>query len=314
MTAPSETRAAQRRDPGWWSPHRLPVALRAYEDAAGGERGSVGLLDMEFAVVAGVTRAVRQFHRTPLYVLQPIHLDEHRPGMAFIYLQHQGDGLLQGDRYRLDLEVAQGAEVHVTTQAATKIYRMDAGFAAQQVHLTAAAGSFLEYLPEPVMPYAGSRYLGETTVTVHPEATVLYAETLLPGRLARGEWHAYDVFDARTRVRRPEGEQLALDALSFAGPNRRPGTPARLGGYGVIATFFALAPAGRADGLQAALLPLLQEAGDVVAGVSILPFGAGVVARVLGPSSIPVRRVIHRAWDAARRHLVGSPAPDLRRD
>jgi urease accessory protein len=51
----------------------------------------------------------------------------------------------------------------------------------------------------------------------------------------------------------------------------------------------------------------------VLAWVSRLPFEAGLLVRVLGPSSIPVWLAMDAVWDAARRHLAGAPAPDLRK-
>lgn len=327
----TSSRAAQRRDPRWWALPHAPSVLRRLDDdgagrgsaegGAGGSvgrgslgRGGVGLLDMEFAVVAGATRAVRHFHRTPIYVLQPIHLDPARPDMAFVYLQQQGDGFVQGDRHRLDLEVGERAALHLTTQAATKVYGMDHGYATQVVNLNAGAGSLLEYLPDPVIPFRGSRFVGATTVTADPDATVMFAETLLPGRVARGEWHDYDLFHTTTRVRRPDGRQVAVDTLSFEGAGRRADSPAGLGRHGVHATFFVLAPAGRLEGLQPALLARLELCTDVLTGVTLLPFEAGLLVRVLGASSIPVRAATHAAWDVARRHVVGAPAPDLRKD
>jgi urease accessory protein len=308
----TSTRAAQRHDADGWTPQPSDALMRQLE-AADGPPGTVGLLDLRFAPISGATRVTRQFQRTPLYIFHPIYLDPGRPGMAFVYLQHQGDGMLQGDRYRMDFEVGEGADVHLTTQAATKIYRMESGYAAQLVNLTAGAGSLVEYLPDPVIPYRHSRFVGQLNITAHPQATVLLAETLLPGRVARGEWHAYDLYCATTRIRRPDGRQVAADTLSFGGVYDRADTPARLGEHGVHAAFFALAPPERTPGLHAALQACLDESADIVAGVSALPFGAGLVARVLGPSSIPVRRALHTAWDTARRHLTGSPAPDLRK-
>lgn len=264
--------------------------------------------------MAGATRPVRHFHRTPLYILRPIYLDEARPGMAFVYLQQQGDGLLQGDRYRVDVAASEDADVHVTTQGATKIYGMDGGYATQLVNLTAAPGALLEYLPEPVIPFRRSRFCGQTTVTADPRATVLFAETLLPGRVARGEWHDYDFYSSTTRIRRPDGQQVALDALTFGGAAGRASTPARMGEHGVHAAFFALATKERTAGLSAQLLGRLGEHPDVLAGVSTLPFDAGLVVRILGSSSIPVKLAVHAVWDTARRHLTGAPAPDLRKD
>ncbi|MFP5346133.1 MAG: urease accessory protein UreD [Actinomycetes bacterium] len=275
----------------------------------------MGLLDLGLAPVAGATRVVRQFHRTPLYVLRPIYLDRALPGMAFVYLQQQGGGMVQGDRYRVDVEVAAGGQAHLTTQSATKVFGMPSGYATQLVNVSAGPGALLEYLPEPVIPFRASRFFTETTVTVDPQATVLVAETTLPGRVARGEWHDYDVYCSWTRFLRPDGAQVAVDALQFGDTWGRADSPARLGRYGVSAALFALAPPLQLDGLQPALVTALdRQCPDVLAGVTALPFDAGVVVRILGTSSIPVRKALLVAWDTARRHVVGAPAPDRRRD
>lgn len=52
------------------------------------------------------TRIVRQSLHRPLYILQLrlIDTDPRRPAMAFIYALQMGDGLVQGDRYRIDLD------------------------------------------------------------------------------------------------------------------------------------------------------------------------------------------------------------------
>jgi urease accessory protein len=142
---------------------------------------------------------------------------------------------------------------------------------------------------------------------------VMLAETLLPGRLASGECHAYDLYLATTRIRRPAGELVALDVLDFGASYGRADTPARLGPYPVHAAFFVLAPAERLAGLADLLVQTLSDRTEVLVGVTGLPYDAGLIARVLGPSSIPVRDVLRSAWDTARRYLTGAPAPDLRK-
>lgn len=310
------TRAAQRRERTWWTPPWLPPPLRELDGAGPSPpavRETVGLLDLDLALLGGATRVVRQFHRTPLYVLRPIYLDASRGGMAFLYLQQHGDGLVQGDRYRIDLCAAPGAEVHLTTQAATKIYGMPDGYATQQVNIDASAGSVVEYLPDPVIPFRGARFFGATTVTAHPESTVLLTEILLPGRVARGERHEYDLCWTTTRARRPDGTPLLSDTLAFGRLLGRADSPARLGPYAVQAVLFALTQASRARPLCDRLRAALAAEGEVLAGVSLLPSDCGVGVRILGPTSATVQAAVRVAWDAARRELLGAPAPDLRK-
>jgi urease accessory protein len=142
VSASEEVRGAGGRynDPRWYTPPNLPPAVQAFDTPVAhlgvGGAGKVGLLDLALAPVAGATRIVRQFQQMPLYLFHPIYTDRGRPDMAFLYLLQGGDGLLQGDRYRLDLACAPGAAVHVTTQAATKIYRMEDNFASQIINLS----------------------------------------------------------------------------------------------------------------------------------------------------------------------------------
>jgi urease accessory protein len=295
----------------------VPSAVRDFDQAAPSEPahrlGTVGLLDLTLARLAGATRVTSQFHRTPLYIFRPIYLDEQQPDMAFIFLQQSGDGLVQGDRCRIDVAAEEKARVHLTTQGASKVYGMQSGFASQIVNISAAHGSVLEYLPEPVIPFRHSRFYGETTLTVDPDATVLFAETLLPGRVAAGECHDYDIYWANTRIRRPQGELLVSDTLAFGHSAGRADTPGRLGPNPVHATFFALAGAAAVPRLYEVITQTLTDCVDVVAGATVLPQECGVAARILGPTSTTVRTAIHTTWQATRMHLLGAPAPDLRK-
>ncbi len=302
------TRAERRRNAEWWTPPRVPAAFARYP--ADGT-GAVGLLDIDAAVVAGATRIVRQFHRTPLYLLRPLYLDPQQPGMAFAYLQQHGDGIVQGDRLRVDIDVAPGAQLHVTTQAATKIYGMTAGYATQQVNLCAGAGSVVEYLPDPVIPFKGSRYYGCTTLTVDPSAIVFFAETLMPGRT--GEYHDYDLYWTTTVLQRPGGEPLMSDTLCFGASVGRADTPARLADFAVHAMLYLIAPSDRLSELTDVLVDALGSCQEVLAGVSTLPSDCGVGLRILGHSTRAVGAALHVGWQSARVALLGAQPPDLRK-
>jgi urease accessory protein len=278
-----------------------------------GAPGKVGVLELTLARRNGTTRVEHQFQRAPLHVYRPIHLDANLPEMAFVFVQQFGDGFVDGDRCRIAIECGPDAAVHVTTQAATNLYRAERNFATQLVDLHASRGAILEYLPDPVVPFRGSRFFQRTRVTADPDSTVILAELLLPGRVARGEIHAYDLYWAETEARRPDGTLLFADVLRL-----RPteggglGSLGLLGGSDVVATLYVVTQRASA----AELVELIRQAlagDDVLAGVSKLPNGCGASARLLGPTSKAVRAAVTRAWDAARLALLGAPAPDLRK-
>ena len=315
MTAAS----VPRRDAAWYTPADLPEEVTGFDDAMDGglpvgAAGKVGLLELTLAPSGGATRVVRQYQRAPLHLYRPIHLDAGRPDMAFVFVQQSGDGLVQGDRYRIDIDCAAGSAAHITTQAATNVFGARRNFATQMVNLRADAGSVVEYLPDPLVPFRGARLFQRTCVTADRSSTVILGETLLPGRVAHGERHVYDVICGETEVRRPDGTLLFADVLRL---NPAGGDDLQslglLGGHDVVATLYVVTAKMAPSAIVSVLRDVLGESRGVLAGASELPNHCGAVARVLGPTSKVVKGAMRAAWNAARVALLGVPAPDLRK-
>ena len=79
----------------------------------------------------GRTIMVDMERRTPFIILKARCWDEAMPNMRCLYTITTGGGVLQGDRYAVDLLIEEGAEAHISTQTATKIQAMDANYAVQ---------------------------------------------------------------------------------------------------------------------------------------------------------------------------------------
>jgi urease accessory protein len=231
--------------------------------------------------------------------------------MAFLYVQQFGDGLVQGDRYRIDIDCAPGSATHVTTQAATNVFGARENIVTQLVNLRVAAGAVLEYLPDPTVPFRNSRLFQRTCVAADPEATVLLGETLLPGRVAHGEAHEYDLYWSETEVRRPDGALLFADVLRLTGLEGK--RPSVLGTHDVIAVLHVISPSADHANLVARLRSALSVCPPVLAGVSELPNDCGVTVKLLGSSSRSVQAALRTAWNTARLELLGVPAPNLRK-
>ncbi|OLS97717.1 hypothetical protein BJF90_42320 [Pseudonocardia sp. CNS-004] len=309
----------QRDDPAWCTPTELPEELLTFggtvqDGLAVGAPGKTGVLDLELAPRAGSTRVIRQYQRAPLHIYRPIYLDPVRPDMAFVFLQQQGDGIVQGDRYRVDVDCAPGSAVHLTTQASTKVFAARDNFATQLVNLRVGAGAVLEYLPDPVVPFRGSRLFQRTCLSVAEDATVILGEVLLPGRVAHDEVHAYDLFWAETEAHGLDGTLLFADSMRLRpGHIGDPRSPGVLGGYDVVATLYVVCSRMAPPDLVALLREVLAEVPDVLAGASELPAGCGAAVRMLGHTSRAVQAAMHAVWNRARTVLLGVPAPDLRK-
>lgn len=313
---------ARRSDPAHVLPLDLPPEFRQYDTQVSGigagQPGKVGLIELEAARRGGVTRIVHRFQQVPLHLFQPIYLDPARPDMPFMILLQQGGGLLQGDRYRIDITAREEAAIHVTSQSATKLYKCEENFTTQLVTIQAGPGSLVEYLPDITIPYRHARFFQRLDLQIDPEGTVIVGEVLAPGRVAHGgERHAYDIFFAQTRAWSPDGELLADDLVRLQPGEQALKGLALLGPYdafGMLSVFSRRRPAVEViAAMREALAGDAKVAQQTLVGVSELPNECGVAVRILGRTSTVVARARTVAWSAARMVLVGAPAPDLRK-
>ncbi len=258
----------------------------------------------------GVTYLSHQFASYPFHVTRPFYLDPGAPGMATLYLQSASGGLFQGDRLHLSARFADGAAGHLTTQAATKVHGMERGAAAQTVEIHAGAGSFAEYLADPLILFPTSRLVSRTHVTVAEDATVVLADSFLvhdPG----GAGAPFDRFDSETVFVRPDGRVLAVDRYRIDGETVAAGPPGITGGLSVQGNLFVLTNRVPADELAGVLRGTLKaERAGLYAGASTLPGDCGAWLRVLSGDASVLRAVLDRAWAAARERITGhGPGP-----
>lgn len=275
------------------------------------DTSNIGRLDLTFAPVADKTRIIDRSHSGPLYILHPIYTDTQYSGQAFIYTIQLGDGMVEGDRYFLNFTCEAGSAVHITSQSAAKIFRMEQGLAYQEVNLNVKDDAFVEYLPDPVIPFRDSRCYQRLKLTVASTATLILGEIILPGRVAYGERHVYAFYRSDLEASRPDGTLLFADRVHLASHQAQ--LPGRLGAYEVPGSLYIITRKMAARELVQRLRGCLASQSEVLAGVSELPNGCGVGVRMLGLTSLQVKSAFQWAWNEARMALLGIPAPDLRK-
>lgn len=278
-----------------------------------GAPGKLGVLRLGFRRQHGTTRLADNYATGPQRVQRALHLDPALPAMAFAIIQSVSGGVLQGDRLTVKVRVETGAQAHVTTQAATKIYRMDRNYATQHIALTVQPGGYLEYLPDFVIPYRTARFYQETELTVADDATLVLSELIAPGRVASGEVFRFDAFCAHTQARDDHGRLRFTDLIRLEPRRTPPNRPGLLSGYRYYASLWVLTRRTAADRLVAAMRGAVDAIDAAVAGVSVLPHEDGAVLRAIGTTGSAVQGTILSAWSAVRLLLLGAPAPHLQR-
>jgi len=266
-----------------------------------------GCLKLEFASRDSITVIVDRFQRAPLQVQKVLYPHLALPGMAWVYMVSLAGGVVQGDELRTEIVARDGAQVHLTTPASTKIYRSPTASSSHLLRIWAGAGTYVEYLPGPVIPFRGARFLEEVKLAVHPEATLVFGGILGPGRVAMGESHAYDLYSSRVTAAREDDAPEFLDVTHLTPATITPKRPGLLGKFDVLGTLHVLTGKVSARTLSHRLHDLLHEQAGILAGASELPSGRGVTVRILGMRLESVSAAFQAAIATTRTAILGTP-------
>ncbi|MEW4566673.1 urease accessory protein UreD [Tautonia sp. JC769] len=276
-----------------------------------GSFGKQALLRLRFEQRGDRSILARSERRAPLLVQRALYCDEGMPDLPVVYIISNSGGILQGDRYTQEFSAGPDARGHLTTQAATKIHEMDANHAIQLQAISLEEGAYLEYLPEPVIPFRNSRFLTRTNITIAPSATLLYSELLLSGRLhyKGGERFAFDLFSSTVSASRGSGPELFVEKFVIE-PKRVPVPQVGImGPFDVFGNVLLLTPRTHADAIYDQTPVEWKPEDGYVAGASRLPNDAGIVYKILGRDTALVRHKLREFWARVRFQVTGKPVP-----
>lgn len=291
--------------------------LRGYQNEPAQMRaagpGKIGELRLGFSMRHGRSVLHDLYRVAPILVQQALYWDEAMPELPICSIISVGGGILQGDRYKIDISVGEGACAHVTSQGANRIHRMDANYASQYQTVTLDAGAYLEYLPDFTIPYRDSRFINHTDMVVDESATLLYGEMLMSGRKHHheSERFGFDLLSMIMTARRPDGKRLFTDKVLIEKSNATIDFPAVMGGFDAFANIVCITPPEIASRIkERAPVNFEAESPRAISGVSSLPNNAGLILRVAGIESYDVRAEVRRFWQIVREEARGRTLPE----
>ena len=275
--------------------------------AASPDRSHVtkGRVEAFFAADAdGRTYLARQYASYPFHLCRAQYLDPDQPDMASLYLQSSAGGLFSGDRLALSLTTEASARAHVTTQASTIVYRMEAGEAQQTAALEVGPDSLLEYLPDPAILFPQARFRSRLSLRLAAGARAIVGEFFLPHDPG-GAAEPFGYYESETRVADPGGDLLALDRFRVTGAEVNARTLGANGPFLMQGTLLVLGEGLEIDSMLEGLRRQLAAQPMVYGGISTLPNGAGVWARLLAAEGVGLTSAMSGLWSAARYRMTG---------
>jgi urease accessory protein len=278
------------------APSHVPASLR---------------LDFEQDARTGRTALASSYQDPPLRVVRAFTLED---GAALVHLHNVSGGLLGGDCLALNVRVGAGACAQVTTTGATRVYRPREGAPAtmQANEITVGENALLEYLPDPIIPFAGVRFSQRTTIRLLAGAGLFWWEIVAPGRDARGEIFEYSSVELKTDVL-AMGRPIAVERVRLEPENHRPTSLARLGPYRTWATFYVCRVGLETRDWLAAEQELREiigrwnGPGQALWGVSTLTTH-GLAVRGVAKHGREVLAGLQALWRAAKLRLYGREA------
>ena len=234
-------------------------------------------------------------------------------GETLAHLHNVSGGILDGDHLEWRVDVAPSAQAQVTSTGATRIYRSRSATqtAVQHATVTVGQGGYLEYLPDQLIPFAGSRFEQITRVELSRNATLIWWDVVAPGREASGEVFQYhslaSSFDLIV-----DGTPIAIERWTLEPFLRALDSPARLGPFRHFASCY-VCHAGKPAAYWRRLESDLQHMAaqwddpDVLWGITSL-CAHGLVIRGVAMSGRHLSTGLVEFWKAAKWYLCGRVA------
>ncbi len=271
-----------------------------------GKTGKIGFLKLTLGSDSQRNKTIITEQRScvPLYVQRALYYDESIPSMAHLFVLSPSGGVLQGDRYRTDIELKNGAMSHITTQGATRIYKMNSNYATQMINLHVGKDCYLEFLPEQLIPYKNSRYYQKATFKVDDSATLVYSETIVPGRVAMGELFDYDVCCLKTLCYDDKQEMKFHDNCILEPKKQTMNSLGIFGNRTVLSMMYVVTKKECVEELYEIINQIFKDNDEIIGGASILPNNSGLSVRILSNSSEVNKITVYNIAQIIRKQII----------
>ncbi|GGJ82092.1 urease accessory protein UreD [Lentibacillus kapialis] len=268
-----------------------------------------GLLELDAERRQDKTVTKNLYFQGAFKIMRPVYHD--RSGHPSYYVLNPGGGYLDGDTYRMKISLGERAELTLTTQSATKIYKTPKTHAYQEAEFYLEEGSYLEYLPDPLIAYKDARYLQRNTVHMAKGATFLYSDILTPGWSPDREDFSYDSLRLINEFYM-EGELVSYDHIKLNPGEQHMNGIGFMEGYTHLGSFIVISDKVEAKLIDQIYDMMEQETEDFKVGISELAV-SGFTIRILANSTQVIERIITKSHHIISQEWFQTKPSSLRK-
>ena len=179
---------------------------------------------------------------------------------------------------------------------------MESNFATHLVTLNLKNNSYLEFIPEQLIPYKNSRFYQKTLLDIDDSSTAVYSETIVPGRIAMGEMFDFDVCYLKT-----EGiinEKTKFRDSSLLLPKEEKIESFVMFDTKTILTSVYTLTKKPTEKINLMINDMFSNMDDIIGGSSKLPNDSGLAVRILGNSSEEQKITIYEILKIIRKEIL----------
>ncbi|WP_405097164.1 urease accessory protein UreD [Oceanobacillus sp. FSL H7-0719] len=253
-----------------------------------------GVLDLAAEERQGKTVTKKLYFRGAFKIQRPIY---HHPMYPSYYILNPGGGYLDGDTYRMRVSLEKDARMLLTTQSATKVYKTPNKHAYQESEIHLKEGSFLEYLPDPLIAYKDARYFQKNIFRMEKGAALLYSDILTPGWSPEGKHFSYDSLRLINEIYYDE-ELLVFDHIKLDPKEKHMNGLGFMEGFTHLGSFIVVGDQVNTELIDQLYETISQQSGDFKFGISSLMV-PGFSIRVMANATQVIERIF-----AASHYLI----------
>lgn len=268
-----------------------------------------GVLELDMENRQGRTVAKNVYFQGAFKVMRPIYLN--KANYPCYYLLNPGGGFLDGDTYRMNVTLEEDAELTLTTQSSTKVYKTPKQQVYQEANFHLKKNSYLEYLPDALIAYKDARYFQKNIIHMEKGATLLYSDILTPGWSPEGSQFSYDMLRLKTEIYQ-NNELVAFDHIKLQPETQHMTRLGFMEGYTHLGSFIVVG-----EKTDDALLDRLYETigesdGDFTFGLSKLAV-AGFTIRIMANYTQVIEKIISACHHVIMDEWYGTKPNFLRK-
>lgn len=200
-------------------------------------------------------------------------------GPLKLMLMSSSPGILDGDAYQLQVDVAEGCSLDLQTQSYQRLFTMKQG-ASQHMRVVMESGASFCFLPHPTVPHEQSIFSARNQIYLSDGCSLIWGEVLTCGRKLTGEVFQFSTYHAVTEIF--INQKLVVKENLFIKPSTmNMQSIGQMEGFTHQASLIYLHDQARIHDLSETIQTYLAQQPDLLFGITAAPVN-GLIVRLLG--------------------------------